>query len=195
MRYRWRLPATNASANGQASEVGLAETEAARELSRSINVPESIAQILVSRGVRTFEEAREFFRPSLDRLHDPFLMDDIARAVARIRTALQEGERITIYGDYDVDGTTSTAMLMLLFHSIGARAEQAVTYHIPDRFTEGYGLSVAGIDRCFASEEGAPSLIITIDCGITSIDAVAYAKSRGAEIIICDHHEPVRDNG
>jgi single-stranded-DNA-specific exonuclease len=195
MRYRWHLPTSEASA----SEVELAETQVARELSRSINVPESIAKILVSRGVRTFEEAREYFRPSLDRLHDPFLMDDMQRAVTRVVSAVREGERIVVYGDYDVDGTTSTAMLMLFFESIGVPTGDGpgtrAGYHIPDRFTEGYGLSVAGIDRCFASDSGAPSLIITIDCGITSIDAVAYAKSRGAEIIICDHHEPVRDNG
>ncbi|MDP4198075.1 MAG: single-stranded-DNA-specific exonuclease RecJ [Bacteroidota bacterium] len=182
MRYRWRLP--DPSGTGEA-------LEHTRELSRSINVPESIASILVARNVRTFETAREYFRPSLERVHDPFLMDDMSRAVTRIIQAIQEGERITIYGDYDVDGTTSTAMLMLFFESIGVYA----SYHIPDRFTEGYGLSVAGIDRCFSAPETAPSLIITIDCGITSIDAVAYARSRGADIIICDHHEPVRDAG
>ncbi len=154
----------------------------------SIRVPESLAKILVARGVRTFEEARDFFRPSLDRLHDPFLMDDMARAVDRIKRAADESERITIYGDYDVDGTTSTAMLVLFFESIGIHVE----YHIPDRFTEGYGLSIAGLDRCFESPEGSPSLILTIDCGITAIDAVAYARSRGADIIICDHHEPIR---
>lgn len=186
MRYRWHLPEP---------EVAQAVDEQARELSQSINVPESIAKILVARGVRTFEEAREYFRPSLDRLHDPFLMDDMARAVARIRSAVSEGERIIVYGDYDVDGTTSTAMLMLFFESIGLAIGPRAGYHIPDRFTEGYGLSVAGIDRCFASPDGTPSLIITIDCGITSIDAVAYARQRGADVIICDHHEPVRTSG
>ncbi len=182
MRYRWRLP------DSPRSEEVLEQT---RELSRSINVPESIASILVARGVRTFEEAREYFRPSLERLHDPFLMSDMARAVARIEQAVQEGERITIYGDYDVDGTTSTAMLMLFFESIDAH----VSYHTPDRFTEGYGLSIAGLDRCFSAPDTAPSLIITIDCGITSIDAVAYAGTCGADVIICDHHEPVRNGG
>src|SRR6266540_3976571 len=106
MRYRWRLPAAEAaitgatSAGGIIAEAGGAEHEEARELSRSINVPESIAKILVARGVRTFEEAREYFRPSLDRLHDPFLMDDMQRAVTRIVTAVRKGERIVVYGDY-----------------------------------------------------------------------------------------------
>ena len=178
MRYRWRLPSEH--------RVSAEDQHSADELTHSINVPESIAHTLVARGVRTFDEAREFFRPSLERLHDPFLMDDMQRAVARIATAIQEGERITIYGDYDVDGTTSTAMLALFFESIGVHA----AYHIPDRFTEGYGLSIAGLDRCFAAPDGGPSLILTIDCGITAVQAVAYARSRGADIIICDHHEP-----
>ena len=183
VRYRWRLPAS-----GLATEPSVPEenTEAVRELCRSINVPESLAAILVARGVRTFDEARDFFRPSLEHLHDPFLMDDMARAVARIKRAITSNERITIYGDYDVDGTTSTAMLALFFESIGVRA----AYHIPNRFTEGYGLSTAGLDRCFRSEDGPPSLILTIDCGITAVDAIAYAQSRGADVIVCDHHEP-----
>ncbi len=166
-------------------------SSAVRELVESIRVPESIARILVSRGVRTFDEARDFFRPSLERLHDPFLMDDMPRAVERIARAIEQKERITIYGDYDVDGTTSTAMLALFFESIGVQ----VACHTPDRFTEGYGLSIAGFDRLFAAPEGPPTLILTIDCGITSVDQVAYARSRGADIIICDHHEPMRIDG
>ena len=181
MRYRWRLPDEHS--------LLLEDLEHAQEFVRSINVPESIARTLVARGVRTFEEAREFFRPSLERLHDPFLMDDMARAVERIQRAIREGERITIYGDYDIDGTTSTAMLVLFFESIGVH----VAYHIPDRFTEGYGLSIAGLDRCFVAPEGPPSLILTIDCGITAVAPVAYAQSRGADVIICDHHEPATD--
>jgi len=176
VRYRWRLPAP--------LETGL--DEAARELTNSIHVPDSIARILVTRGIKTFEDAREFFRPTLERLHDPFLMDDMAKAVARIKQAVQEGERITVYGDYDVDGTTSTAMLVLFFESIGVHA----AYHIPDRFTEGYGLSTAGLDRAFSQEAGPPSLILTIDCGITAVDAITYGNSRGADFIVCDHHEP-----
>ena len=182
VRYRWHLPATVDGSAATPPE----DLEAAHELTRSIHVPESIAQILVARGVRTFEAARDFFRPSLERLHDPLLMDDMDRAVARIQTAIERGEHVTIYGDYDVDGTTSTAMLMLFFRSIGVRA----AYHIPDRFTEGYGVTVAGIDRCFLAPGGPPGLIVTIDCGITAIDAIAYANSRGADVIVCDHHEP-----
>ena len=178
MRYRWRLPSE--------TELSPEDQQSAQELVRTINVPESIAHTLVARGVRNFEQAREFFRPALERLNDPFLMDDMSRAVERIRRAVQDGERITVYGDYDVDGTTSTAMLTLFFESIGAH----VAYHIPDRFTEGYGVSIAGLDRCFSSPEGAPSLILTIDCGITAIDAVEHARQHGADIIICDHHEP-----
>jgi single-stranded-DNA-specific exonuclease len=175
VRYRWRFPSEKTDT-----------LEDVRRLSEAINVPETIASILVDRGIRTFEEARDYFRPSLDQLFDPHLLDDMNRAVARIRTAIDAKERITIYGDYDVDGTTSTAMLTMFLESIGA----CVTYHIPDRFTEGYGLSVAGLDRCILAPEGPPGLIISIDCGITAIDAVAYALSRGVEIIICDHHEP-----
>ena len=182
MRYRWHLPDGGVTTPALSAE----DLEAARELTRSINVPESIAAVLVARGIKTFDEAKEYFRPTLDRLFDPFLMDDMAHAVSRIRQAIDTGERVTIYGDYDVDGTTSTAMLMLFFQSIGVRA----SYHIPDRFTEGYGVSVAGIDRCFASPDGPPGLIVTIDCGITAIEPIAYARSRGADVIICDHHEP-----
>lgn len=190
VRYHWQLPQTPLNDSGN-TPLDTEEAIAARELMDTINVPESIAHILVRRGVRNFETARDFFRPSLDRLHDPFLMDGMQRAVERIARAAKDGERITIYGDYDVDGTTSTAMLSLFFESIGI----PTSYHIPDRFTEGYGVSIAGLDRCFAAPDGPPTLILTIDCGITAVDAVAYARSRGADIIICDHHEPPRLNG
>lgn len=182
MRYRWRLRGRSTTD----SAFGPKDAEAVRELVRSINVPESIAAILVERGVRTFEEARDYFRPSLEQLHDPYLMDDMSRAVERIRQAIAMDERITIYGDYDVDGTTSTAMLTLFLRSIGAH----VAYHIPDRFKEGYGLSIAGLDRAIDQAEEKPNLIITIDCGITAIEQVAYARAKGVDVIICDHHEP-----
>src|SRR3954467_15486268 len=123
MRYHWNLPQVNAE-----------DIEAARSLSQAINVPESIASILVSRGVHTFEEARTFFRPSLDQLHPPSLMSDMDIATRRVRAAIDAGERIAVYGDYDVDGTTSTAMMTLFLRSLGANA----AYHIPNRFTEGY---------------------------------------------------------
>lgn len=195
MRYRWRLPrfrweaiepGTAHSVPTDNSTEFSAWAHSVSGLSEAINVPKSIASILVSRGIRTFEDARDYFRPSLDRLHDPYLMRDMDKAVERITQAIARSERITIYGDYDVDGTTSTAMLTLFLRSLGAR----VSYHIPDRFTEGYGLSMAGIDRCLIAPEGKPDLIITIDCGVTAIAPVAYARQCGVDVIICDHHEP-----
>jgi len=162
------------------------DLEAVRGLQASINVPESIASVLVARGVTTFDEARDYFRPSIERLHDPYLLHDMDRAVERITHAIAQNERIAVYGDYDVDGTTSTAMLTLFLESIGA----CVSFHTPDRFTEGYGLSVSGLDRCLNHPDGRPKLIITIDCGITAIEAVEYAREQGADVIICDHHEP-----
>jgi single-stranded-DNA-specific exonuclease len=174
-RFRWNLPAHTTE-----------DTEAARSLSQAINVPESIASILVARGIKTFDEAKIFFRPSLDQLHPPHLMSDMDIATRRVRLAIERGERIAVYGDYDVDGTTSTAMMTLYLRSLGANA----AYHIPNRFTEGYGLTTASLDRLFSDKDGKPDLLIAIDCGITAIDAVAYAKSKGADVIICDHHEP-----
>jgi single-stranded-DNA-specific exonuclease len=173
VRYRWNLPQRNAE-----------DIEAARSLAQTINVPESIASILVSRGIKTFDEAKNFFRPSLDQLHSPQLMSDMDIATARVRKAIDAGERVAVYGDYDVDGTTSTAMMTLFLRSLGANT----AYHIPNRFTEGYGLTVTSLDRLFS--ENKPDLLIAIDCGITAIDSVAYAKSQGVDVIICDHHEP-----
>jgi single-stranded-DNA-specific exonuclease len=175
VRFRWNLPTHTAEGD-----------EAARSLSQAINVPESIASILVARGIKTFDEAKTFFRPSLDQLHPPSLMSDMDLATARIRRSIENGERIAVYGDYDVDGTTSTAMMTLFLRSLGAN----VAYHIPNRFTEGYGLTTTSLDRLFASPEGKPQLLIAIDCGITAIAAVAYAKSKDVDVIICDHHEP-----
>jgi single-stranded-DNA-specific exonuclease len=136
----------------------------------------------VARGVTTFEQAKEFFRPSLADLHDPYLMDGMERAVDRAIRALDQGEKLAIYGDYDVDGTNSAAMLLLYFRELGGD----VDFYIPDRFTEGYGISLVGIDRL--ASQGV-RLIITVDCGITAIEQVAYANSLGIDVIICDHHE------
>ena len=138
---------------------------------------------MVARGITTFEGARQFFRPSLTDLHDPFLMDHMDRAVERAMRAVANGEKVAIYGDYDVDGTSSAAMLYLYFRSIGAD----VDFYIPDRFTEGYGVSNLGIDRL--GEQGV-TLIITVDCGITAVEQVRYAASRSIDVIVCDHHEP-----
>ncbi len=136
----------------------------------------------MTRGVKTFEQAKQFFRPSLADLHDPFLMDGMELAVERAMRAVETKERLAIYGDYDVDGTSSAAMLYLFFKELGADAD----FYIPDRFTEGYGLSTTGIDRLYAA---GVRLIITVDCGITAVDQVEYAKSIGVDMIICDHHE------
>lgn len=173
MRYRWRLPEANSE-----------DLDVIRNLARLLNVPNSLASILVKRGIRSYDEAKTFFRPSLDDLFDPALMSDMDLATARIRQALEKGERIAVYGDYDVDGTTSTAMMTLFLHSLGAN----VVSHIPNRFTEGYGLTANSLNRLFA--DGIPDLLISIDCGITAIDAVAYARSKGIDVVICDHHEP-----
>ncbi|MDP4236155.1 MAG: single-stranded-DNA-specific exonuclease RecJ [Bacteroidota bacterium] len=175
MRYRWNL-----------LEHSPEDIEAARSLSQSINVPESIASILISRGIRTFDEAKDFFRPSLEHLHQPSLMSDMDIATRRIRTAIEQNELIAVYGDYDVDGTTSTAMMTLFLRSIGAN----VAYHIPNRFTEGYGLTISSLDRLFNDTQGKPSLLVAIDCGITAIEAVAHARNKGVDVVICDHHEP-----
>ena len=169
LKYRWILST-------------VPDEHVVENLARTINVPETIARILVGRGIETFESAREFFRPNLADLHDPFLMDDMEKAVERSTKAVQNKEKIAIYGDYDVDGTNSAAMLYLFFKELGAN----VDYYIPDRFTEGYGISQFGIDRL--AEDGN-SLIITIDCGITAVEQVRYATERGIDVIICDHHE------
>jgi single-stranded-DNA-specific exonuclease len=152
-------------------------------LARQLNIDRSLAEILVQRGINTFDEARYFFRPSMDALHDPFLMKDMDKAIARIDTALVEKEKILIYGDYDVDGTTSVALAYSFFKQFTSKIE----YYIPDRHKEGYGISTQGID--YAKEHGF-SLIIALDCGIKSNDKVIYASTLGIDFIICDHHLP-----
>ncbi|MFB6317751.1 single-stranded-DNA-specific exonuclease RecJ [Saccharicrinis sp. FJH54] len=153
------------------------------DLSKQLNINNVLAQLLVQRGIRSFEEAREFFRPQLENLHDPFLMNDMRAAVDRLNLALGHKERILVYGDYDVDGTSSVALI----YSFLRHYTSALDYYIPDRYTEGYGISYEGID--YAKETGA-SLIIALDCGIKAIDKVAYAKEKGIDFIICDHHTP-----
>lgn len=151
-------------------------------LAQQLTIDRSLAEVLVLRGVDSFEKARDFFRPRLDSLLDPFLMKDMDRAVDRIERALNK-ENILVYGDYDVDGTTSVA---LIYGFLGQFTEKTA-YYIPDRHKEGYGISVQGID--FAAENGF-SLIIALDCGIKSADKVAYAANLGIDFIICDHHLP-----
>lgn len=153
------------------------------KLSEELSVDETIASLLLQRGVNTFEAAKEFFRPSLDQLHDPFLMQDMELAIARIETAIAAEENILVYGDYDVDGTTSVALLSSYLKSYYPN----VATYIPDRYDEGYGISYQGID--FA-EDNSFSLIIALDCGIKAIEKVAYASEKGIDFIICDHHRP-----
>ncbi len=157
--------------------------EVVRKLSAELNISEVLAQLLAQRGITTFEEARHFFRPSIDDLHDPFLMKDMQKAVRRLNKALEEGEAILIYGDYDVDGTSSVA---LMYRYLSQFTSELFTY-VPDRYTEGYGVSFKGID--YAVEQHC-SLIITLDCGVKAIDKVLYAKEKGIDCIICDHHRP-----
>ena len=152
-------------------------------LASELGVDPVLARLLVQRGVTTFQDARAFFRPDLANLHDPFLMKDMDKAVERIRRAVGTGEKILVYGDYDVDGTTAVSLV----YSFLRRLTPGADFYIPDRYDEGYGVSFKGID--WASENGF-SLIITLDCGIKANEKVAYASSKGIDMIICDHHLP-----
>jgi single-stranded-DNA-specific exonuclease len=152
-------------------------------LADQLNINSIIATLLVNRGITCFEQAEEFFRPKLEQLHDPFLMKDMDIAITRIERAIASGEKILIYGDYDVDGTTSVALVFSFFKTIYANLE----YYIPDRYKEGYGVSYAGIDYAY---ENNFSLIVALDCGIKANDHVAYATERNIDFIICDHHLP-----
>jgi single-stranded-DNA-specific exonuclease len=154
------------------------------ELSKQLNVSSTIASLLVSRGVRTYDEAKLFFRPSLDDLHDPFLMKDMDKAVNRILSAIDSNENILIYGDYDVDGTTSVALVSKFLKN---NVTNNIQTYIPDRYNEGYGISYKSIDYAF---ENNFSLIIALDCGIKAIDKVSYANEKNIDFIICDHHKP-----
>ena len=155
----------------------------ATELSNNLKIPPIITQILLRRGVNTTEEARRFFRASIDELYDPFLMADMAKACERLRKALLSDEKILIYGDYDVDGITSVSFLYLLLKELGAN----VTYYIPDRQIEGYGLSEAGIEE---ARKNNVNLIVTTDCGITGHNEIILANSLNIDVIVSDHHEP-----
>jgi len=157
--------------------------EKVRHLAEALKVDDVTASLLVQRGVETFDQARQFFRPSLADLHDPFLMKDMDRAVARIEAAIANNENILVFGDYDVDGTTAVSLVSSYLRSYYPNVD---TY-IPDRYKEGYGVSSAGID--YADDNGC-TLIIALDCGIKSIDKVLYAKDKGVDFIICDHHRP-----
>lgn len=157
--------------------------ETVQHLAKALNVEDFVATLLVQRGIETFEDARRFFRPSLADLHDPYLMKDMEKAVARIEKAIENEENILVFGDYDVDGTTAVSLVSSYLKTYYPN----VATYIPDRYDEGYGISFKGID--FADDNGF-SLIIALDCGIKSIDHVAYAKARNIDFIICDHHRP-----
>lgn len=153
------------------------------QLQESLGVAKIVAQLLVQRGITDFKEAKSFFRPTYDQLHDPFLMKDMSFAVNRLEKALEQKENILIYGDYDVDGTTAVALMYSFLKSIHPN----LAYYIPDRYSEGYGISFQGID--YAAQNNF-SLIIALDCGIKAVDKVAYAQEKGIDFIICDHHRP-----
>jgi single-stranded-DNA-specific exonuclease len=154
-----------------------------KSLADALNISEVLARLLVIRDIKSFLEAKAFFRPSTDSLNDPFLMDGMDTATMRVITALTENQKICIYGDYDVDGTCSTALLYLFLKELDANVE----FYIPKRLTEGYGLSTPGID--YAKSIGT-SLLISVDCGITAVEETDYANSLGIDVIICDHHQP-----
>ncbi|MCQ2118434.1 MAG: single-stranded-DNA-specific exonuclease RecJ [Bacteroidales bacterium] len=160
-----------------------ADPEKVGRLSAELGIDRVLADLLVKRGVETFEQARSFFRPNLNDLHDPFLMKDMDKAVDRVRKAITTEENILVYGDYDVDGTTAVALV----YSFLRRYSSKVDFYIPDRYDEGYGLSFKGID--WAADNGF-ELIITLDCGIKANEKVEYAAGKGIEVIICDHHLP-----
>jgi len=159
------------------------DPEITARLSKALNINEVLASLLVQRGITTYEDARLFFRPQLDQLHDPFLMKDMDKAVERIEKAIENEEKILVYGDYDVDGTTAVALVYTWLRQY----VESPDFYIPDRYSEGYGISYQGID--YAVKNGF-SLIIALDCGIKAVEKVAYAASKGVDFIICDHHRP-----
>ena len=203
MIYKWNIRCLSA-----------VEQELQQQLERELSISSAAARMLVVRGIQTADEARQFIRPSMDKLHDPFLMKDMDKAVERLHKALTQGEKILIYGDYDVDGTTAVALMYRFLMGIGRSQGELmdgtkclkdhgplpnseasniqypipnIDYYIPDRYTEGYGVSQRGID--YAIEQGC-SLVITLDCGIKAVEKIAYAAEHGVDVIVCDHHTP-----
>jgi single-stranded-DNA-specific exonuclease len=152
-------------------------------LSRELGIDRPLSHLLAQRGITTYNEARAFFRPDLANLHDPFLMKDMEVAVQRIQEAIRSGEKVLVYGDYDVDGTTAVSLVYSFFKD----HFRSIEYYIPDRYNEGYGVSLKGID--YAARQGI-SLVIALDCGIKAVDKIEYARDKGIEFIICDHHNP-----
>nr|NIT55311.1 single-stranded-DNA-specific exonuclease RecJ [Fodinibius sp.]NIV10264.1 single-stranded-DNA-specific exonuclease RecJ [Fodinibius sp.]NIY23895.1 single-stranded-DNA-specific exonuclease RecJ [Fodinibius sp.] len=155
--------------------------EAVSELQDQLGVPQKIARLLVLRGVDTYDKAEAFFRSDLSQLHDPFLMKDMDKATTRLAESIRNGERILIYGDYDVDGTTSTAILYIFLKEFGVD----VDFYIPHRFKEGYGINQDGIQYAI---DNNVDLMVSVDCGITAVEETEQAKEHGIDVIICDHH-------
>ena len=172
MDYKWNKQAINEQ-----------DREAVSALAAELRVSNLSALLLYHRGIRSREEASRFVHPSLQMLHDPFLMRDMDKAVERLIRAIDSHEKILVYGDYDVDGTTAVALMYTFLKT----QTDNLDFYIPDRYTEGYGISFKGID--YAEQQGC-SLIIALDCGIKSIDKVEYAKAKSIDFIICDHHTP-----
>lgn len=161
------------------------DTESTAQLQRELNIHPIICKILLQRGIDSLAKARSFFRPSLEELHDPFLMKDMHNAVQRILAAIEKKEKILIYGDYDVDGTTSVACMYQFIKKIAPANE--IDFYIPHRYKEGYGISKAGIDYAISAHF---SLVIALDCGIKSTALIQYAKENQVDFIVCDHHLP-----
>jgi single-stranded-DNA-specific exonuclease len=153
------------------------------DLAKALNIDENLATLLVQRDITTYDEAKVFFRPALSQLHDPFLMKDMDRAVDRVMQAIDNGEKILIYGDYDVDGTTAVALVYTYLKKFFKKKK--IEFYIPDRYDEGYGISFKGID--YAAENDF-KLVIALDCGIKAVERIQYANEKGVDFIICDHH-------
>jgi single-stranded-DNA-specific exonuclease len=158
------------------------ESTVVEEFRSKLKIDPIVAELLLQRGIGNYEEAEHFFRPKLEDLHDPFLMKDMDLAVDRLQEAIDEGQRVMLFGDYDVDGTTAVAVMYSFL-----KDTLPIEFYIPDRYTEGYGLSIKGIDL---AHDHDVDLIISLDCGIKSMDKVAYAKEKGIDFIVCDHHTP-----
>ncbi|HEY2581011.1 MAG TPA: DHH family phosphoesterase, partial [Mucilaginibacter sp.] len=171
MNKRWAV-----RENADAEEVG--------KLAAGLNIDPILSTLLIHRGIKSYDDARFFFRPDRRHLHDPFLMADMEKAILRIEAAISAGEKVLIYGDYDVDGTTAVSVVYGFFKKQYPNSGK-LEYYIPDRYNEGYGISTQGID--YAAENGF-KLIIALDCGIKSVDKIAYANTVGVDFIICDHH-------
>lgn len=165
-----------------------ADEQVISRLASELGIDRVLANILAQRDIATFDEAKKYFRPSLNDLYDPFLMKDMDKAVQRLESAIKNNEKILVYGDYDVDGTTAVSLVYSFLKNIPTLSDKnLIDYYIPDRYTEGYGISFQGID--FAKENNF-TLIVALDCGIKSIDKIDYAAERAIDFIICDHHRP-----